>query len=300
MIRLLLISSYDPHASSPHQHSLEAFAARCTTDDIEVAYCSVRELVFVVTKGQAAVLKDGVDIANTFSAVYLRNMNFYPDYARALQIYGAIHGMTVLNEQDLTYPAYGKTSQGFLFAQHHIPTPDLIAASHNATLRAYLAHQSPAFPYIVKHNDGIKGAHNYLVHDAAQLASVLESDKHGYVAQPYITNSGELRILTFGDDIEPLIFKKSAAQGTHLNNTAQGGSVTPLALADVDPAIIDSAQRAARVTNRQIGGVDVLLADDGSWYVLEVNHTPALASGALLEEKAAYFKKYLRNLGADR
>lgn len=299
MVRALVITSYNPSAHSPHERALKEFARAITRrGEIEVAYCSVRELIFVLADATLQILLKGQDIAKSFDVLMLRNMHKYTDYARSLQLYASHNGLRVINEQDLMHPVYGKVSQGFLFALNGIPTPDFVSSPSNAALTDYLQTATLSYPLIVKHNEGIKGLYNYLVKDKPTLREVLGNDKQGFVVQPYIENEGELRILTFGQHKEPLIFKKQAGTSSHLNNTSRGGKAILVEASDLDPEVLAVAKKAARATGRDIGGVDVLLGKDGSRYVLEVNHTAALASGAFLNEKQAALGAYLQEIGA--
>lgn len=302
MVRVLIITSYSPSAQSSHQKSLDEFAAAVNNQerDVRVSYCSVQELVFLVKNGKTSVLLKGRELADDFDALSLRNMDKYPDFASTLGLYAEQYSVKVVNPLDIAHPVYGKVSQGFLFTANGVPTPDLVSSPNNETLLRYLESQKNEFPLIVKHNEGIKGLHNYLVKDATELHEVLRQEKQGFVTQPFIENEGELRVLTFGEQVEPLIFKKQGDATTHLNNTARGGGAVQLSQDEVPSDILADARKAASVTHRELGGVDVLLAKTGQWYVLEVNHTPALATGVLRDEKIARFVQYAESLGATK
>jgi glutathione synthase/RimK-type ligase-like ATP-grasp enzyme len=253
----------------------------------ELDYCTVQQLVFKLKDRKPQILLDGVDIAENYDTLLLRNFHCFTDFANAIRVYAEHRGIGLVNPADITFPYLGKVSQGFVFAYNDVPTPDFIATHDNQLLIDYVTSQKTFdYPLIVKHNDGVKGLRNFLVQDAAELATVLQDQKPGFIVQPFIENTGELRILTFPERA-PLIFSKKSSGSSHLNNTARGG-VGKIVEPDNIPAdILQSALRIPQITGRQLGGIDVLLAKDGSWTILEVNHTPALASGMFTEIKAA-------------
>jgi glutathione synthase/RimK-type ligase-like ATP-grasp enzyme len=192
-------------------------------------------------------------------------------------------------------PYYGKLSQGALLAVNGIPTPDLLTAFGNARLLAELETADWAYPFVLKHNDGIRGVDNFLIQDMAQLQAILHEKKHGFVAQPFIKNSGELRVLTFGFSQPPLVFRKFAVEGEYLNNTSQGGGSEYVEPAAVPARMMQDALAATKLMGREIGGVDVLLAEDGTHRILEVNSTPSIASGVFLSEKQDAYRAYFQS-----
>ena len=88
-----------------------------------------------------------------------------------------------------------------------------------------------------------------------------------------------------------------AVEGQYLNNTSQGGRAVLLDADSVDPIIMSHAMQAAELTNRDIGGIDVLLAKDGTHKILEVNSTPAIATGVYLEEKIELYRAFFEMEG---
>jgi glutathione synthase/RimK-type ligase-like ATP-grasp enzyme len=251
----------------------------------------VQDLLFSCKNNGISVTYKGKELHEIYSAIHIRNQGKFTDYANALRLYSNHYGLAIVNEKDVTLPYFGKVSQGFLFTINKIPTPSLASSPGNKTLLEHVGRVAE-YPIIIKHNDGIKGLHNYLVNNVEELKTVLSQPLQGFVAQPFIKNIGELRVLTFGDDVKPFIFRKFATADSHLNNTSRGGSAEQIDAAVVNPEHLKHALKAAELTNREIGGVDVLIAKDGKHYILEVNSTPAIASGVFADEKIARYSEY--------
>ncbi|MDB5181642.1 MAG: hypothetical protein JWP13_405 [Candidatus Saccharibacteria bacterium] len=301
MQKVLIISNIKDEARSLQRPVVQKFmdGINASHDNLHLSFCAVQELIFTVTDGIPGIQLQGNELKDVYTVFHLRNANMFPDYASALQLYCGHYGIRFINEGDSNMSYFGKVSQGLLYAINGIPTPDFVSSPRNSNLFAYLETHAPVYPFILKHNNGIKGKDNYLIQDKKQLEKILLQENQGYVAQPFIRNKGELRVLTFGPDMIPMVFQKTAVAGTHLNNTSQGGEAIEIDARNVDPAIIETAKKAAKLTKRTIAGVDVLLANDGSWCILETNSTPSLASGVMVDKKQRFYSEYLLSLGKE-
>lgn len=298
MKRVLLITNADDGVQAPHVAVVHAFAADMTRNnpDIQFEACIVQQLVFRAENGSISITLNGQELHEHYDVVQLRNVHVFADYANAIRLYTDHYRVRLINRADAVLPYYGKVSQGFLMMLNGIATPSLISSPSNDTLLAALADEPFGFPLIIKHNLGIKGRYNYLVHSLDEAREKLTDTKQGFLAQPFVPNSGEIRYLRFGTEAAPLLFKKLAAKGTHLNNTSQGGSGELVQVADVETNALEHADQAAEIMGRSVAGVDILLGDDGKHYILEVNPTPSIATGVFLSEKQQAYADYLKTV----
>jgi glutathione synthase/RimK-type ligase-like ATP-grasp enzyme len=95
-----------------------------------------------------------------------------------------------------------------------------------------------------------------------------------------------------GYDNPPLIFRRTGAADSHLNNTSQGGRAD--LVGDFPTEALETARKAAVLSGREIAGVDILFDRQGKHYVLEVNETPAIVSGFMPEAKLKLLNTYIR------
>ena len=262
-------------------------------------YALIQQIVFKVQKGKLHIMYKDRELHEAYDVIHLRNHDKYSDYANTIRLYCDAHDITLVNRTDSYLPYFGKLSQGALLALNGVPTPDLLTAYGNHELLQELTKRKWGYPLVIKHNEGIRGIDNYLVQNAKELQAALAQEKQAFIAQPFIPNSGELRVLTFGSALAPLLFQKTAADGTYLNNTFQGGVAKLVSADSVAPAMLTHAIQAAELMGRDIGGVDVLLATDGSYTILEVNSTPAIASGVYLDEKQKLYRQYFTDMEGD-
>lgn len=142
-----------------------------------------------------------------------------------------------------------------------------------------------SFPCIMKAVHGSHGNDNYVVHDVAEVRSIVERQANKrFVLQRLIPNKGDYRILIIGDDA--IVIGRTAVEGSHLNNTSQGGEAVLIENSQLSDVVLDNAKRIMKYYGMTIAGVDVLADEStGEYFFLEVNSQPQLMSGAFVAEK---------------
>jgi glutathione synthase/RimK-type ligase-like ATP-grasp enzyme len=140
-----------------------------------------------------------------------------------------------------------------------------------------------------------KGKNNHLVSSRQEFDDILAAGQQiAYIAQQYIPNDGDLRVLVF-DKKPALLMRRQATERSHLNNTSTGGTAALLPLDTIDTSTTAMVVRAAAVTNRQVAGVDIVIdSKTNKWYILEVNNSPQISSGVFVDEKIAAFGTFLK------
>lgn len=279
--------------------ALREFKKRIDTQgQIDAFISTVDALRFSVTSAGVVITdtQNNIDLRE-YDVVHFRNISRYWDFAKAISIYMHAHNKMTLEPVDENIPEYGKISQMVLFALNDIPVPDTFCAWHLDDLRLQMIEQNVEYPSIVKSNKGIMGKDNYLVRDDAEFASIIDTnDSNQFVGQRFIPNDGDYRVLFFGYNSHPLIFKRTAQGGSHLNNTSRGGLSEEIPYDAFDQKALSLSMAAAKVTRRLFAGVDVMQDQrTGEWIILEVNANPALSSGSLPDEKAKLYSQFINN-----
>ncbi|QQS18807.1 hypothetical protein IPL68_01950 [Candidatus Saccharibacteria bacterium] len=115
----------------------------------------------------------------------------------------------------------------------------------------------------------VGGNLNYLVNDLHELQEIFEqpSDKPlNFIVQDYIPNDGDFRILAMGDMVR-LVIHRQAQNGSHLNNTSQGGSAAVVPVESLPESVRDASLRMARLLKREVTGVDMIRHNEtGEYY----------------------------------
>lgn len=170
-----------------------------------------------------------------------------------------------------------KLIDGQRIVQAALPFPKTY---HAHTLSNYLKlipriEKECGYPLVVKHRSSGKGAKIYKVDDRLDLENLLnelnEENKLGrFYIQEFLPLAADYRVLVVADQVVGAMLR-IPKKGDFRANFSLGGTVQPAELTD---ELRDLAAKAAKATNCNFGGVDVVYTKEGKPYLLEVNRTP--------------------------
>lgn len=293
MKKILIVSGSTEYTqNSAGRKELHTFLDNLLGKDAEVLSTHLDYIEYLLEPGVFAAHDTMNDIDLTsVDCVFMRGpkLRARSDLAYYLSRYCAWNNIPFMNDYSGHYPGT-KVAQSIVFLEEKAP---FLATLHIARteLLVQRAQERFGFPYILKSNIGSHGEANYLVRDAEQARRILAQKPNvDFLAQEFCPNDRDYRLLLMGDT--KLTFERRGKDGSHLNNTSQGGDA---ALADdvLPPEIVADSHRIARRLGLTIAGVDVMPnSSTGSYYFLEVNSQPQLYTGAFLAQK----KEGLRRL----
>lgn len=272
-------------------------------ENIEVRFTTYSDLRYTVIAGQTSIVDtlNDTDLKDV-QLVHFKNWQYEINQAPVVAAYLRAHGVLYFNSEVHLQFALGKLAQMFLLSAVDVPVPDTFYASKEQLKIMFAADTLPtgfAYPFIMKANDGSRGDDNHLVQSAKEATDILavSDPETQYVIQNFIVNDGDLRVLFMGLDVDPMVFRRKSMTGSHLNNTSKGGQSTLVDVHDLPPEFLDYARRAAQTLGREIGGVDIIVdKTSGKPYILEVNASPQVASGAFPAEKIENYGIFLKNM----
>ncbi|MCH7730426.1 RimK family alpha-L-glutamate ligase [Patescibacteria group bacterium] len=157
-------------------------------------------------------------------------------------------------------------------AQERIPVP-ATAYSRDFSQYTDLA-ETIGYPLVVKSTRSGKGAAIFKIDNKKSLLSLtadLEGDDKkakSFLLQKFIAYKFDLRVLVIGKQV--FTMRRIPAEGEFRANYSLGGKVEQF---DLDDEGRELAIKALRTVDMSVGGIDILLAEDGKKYILEVNHT---------------------------
>lgn len=234
-----------------------------------------------------------------YKAVYFKSYFRHHEQATAIAETLAAHNVTFIGSELQHYiPAY-KLSQLARLARAGVQIPKTIYLS--------IEHYEPYYEklqeklgdvFVFKAIDGSTGDDNYLVRSREELQNIVAQNQgRHFIAQAFVANDSDLRLIVLGDEVRLVIERKRKDDSTHLNNTSQGASATLIPIESVDKALIALSLQAAQIMKRDVAGVDIMLEQGtGEPYVLEVNASPQIASGAFEAEKREVYARYFQEL----
>lgn len=218
-----------------------------------------------------------------------RSSDFF-DILNILEVYCNEHNVKLINSYGINH-TISKLSQAVLMYRAKIPFPKTVYLNK---VGAVNLQDKINFPCIIKDVSGSHGDNNFLVNSAEEARKlILENNNIRFIAQDFIENDGDFRVLSCGN--EELVIHRRSAAGAHLNNTSQGGNSE--IVDDLSEIIIKDCAKVMNVMGKQLAGIDVIIdSKTGKHFFLEVNFQPQIMTGAFTEEKQSFFLRALSNL----
>lgn len=217
------------------------------------------------------------------------------DVVRTVSRYAVAKGVPIVNDYS-GFRDSSKLAQALQFHETGLPVSSTVYV--NTAITEGRRELPFAYPCVMKAVHGAHGNDNYVVHSVDDVRRIAEeSSSLRFVLQRFVPNDSDYRILVVGN--ETAVIERKAIEGSHLNNTSQGGSAELLAVDSVPRAMIDDAIKITRHLDMTIAGVDALIdSTTGEYFFLEVNSQPQLMSGAFVDQKEILFGRYLDSFGA--
>lgn len=303
--KFLIITSRSEHtvAWQERKQYVEKFcqALNDKLDDVKVIYTTYQDMLFSIIDSEVSI-KDTLNNMDLSSVdyVHFRNWQYDTGETIATALYLESCGVPYMNSEAGSSMPTGKLAQMFKLALNKLPVPDTFSASATEMRKMFSERKLPErfnFPLIIKANEGSRGNDNYLAKDFEQAIRIVSNDGHikKYIIQKFVPNDGDYRFLFIGADNPPLIFFRKGNDKSHLNNTSKGASGHLVDKDKLPKGYLKLARDATRLFAREVSGVDVLVdKKTRKPYILEVNATPALATGYSTDLKIEHFIKFLR------
>ena len=256
--------------------------------DIDITY--MRSLSFFVGNNGSRIYdhRNKRDIKE-YDFVYFRKVGSVMQQALACAIYLRQHGVPFFDVEIGRATSRNKLSQMFMMHEDGLSIPTTFFCRNRKRLIRLLSTryaQDFVFPVIAKATGGTRGDANYLVKSLDELKEIVEQEKRHFLIQSFVPNDGDYRVLVVNEEVRGII-KRTAVEGSHLNNTSKQGSANWLPLDTLDASTRMLAIRAAQACGRSIAGVDIILdKENGTAYILEVNRAPQIEHASFPEEKA--------------
>jgi RimK family alpha-L-glutamate ligase len=178
-------------------------------------------------------------------------------------------GTRVVNPASGIERTVDKYYTSFLLADAGIPTPRTLVAEDFETALAACREMGDV---VIKPLFGSEGKGLVRVSDEDTAYRVLrawESNRYIFYIQEYLPHfQQDIRAFVVGDEVVAAMLRKGAGWKT---NFSQGAELSPIQLS---AELEDLAIRSARLLGLDYAGVDLMPAEDGRTYVIEINSIP--------------------------
>lgn len=184
-------------------------------------------------------------------------------------------GVMVYNQGRAIERTVDKAMTSFLLQQHGVNTPQTWICESRQQIAAVRA--SVNAPLVLKPLFGSQGVGVQLLQQNAPLPVPMQQYVEGvYYLQQHIKTaepSHDYRVFVINQQVVATM-RRSATQasGLFVNNVSAGAVCSAV---EAPLALVDIALNAAKAVNIDYCGVDVIQAENGEYYVLEVNSIPA-------------------------
>lgn len=179
-------------------------------------------------------------------------------------------GVTVINSPRCIERSVDKYFTSTLLEDAGLPTPRTLVCERFD--EAMAAFDELGRDVVVKPLFGSEGRGIVRVSDpdlAYRTFRALEVTRAVFYLQEYVPHAGcDIRAFVVGGRVVAAMTRRATGWRT---NVAQGGQVEGIALA---PELVEASQQAAGVLDADYAGVDLLRAEDGRLFVVEVNGIP--------------------------
>ena len=230
-----------------------------------------------------------------FDLVYIKSYKNFLESANAITECLQAAGVPIVGREPAQTVSLTKLSQYARLVRAGLPVPKAMFMPSPHLANSYeLITETFGAPFILKDIDGLAGRSNFLIRDEAHFQTVVRNNPTvSFIAQQFIENSGDLRILVVGYEPRLVISRRRQDDATHLNNTSQGADAQLLELDTLGAETLRIAVDAARLLKREIAGADIMFEEgSGRPFLLEVNAGPQIVSGAYVDEKADIIGRY--------
>jgi glutathione synthase/RimK-type ligase-like ATP-grasp enzyme len=275
---------------------------RYSEGKVSIDYAIYEDLVIRFKDG---IMSVAIEHLNTevkdYSLVHFKT-SIERDITAAIARYILAGGGRIVDDAVQNFPGMSKLYQYSILSHAGIRVPDSVFVVSSKLQDSYdIFVEELGLPFVLKGLHASRGALNVVI-DSKRTFNKAVKEVHKneayVVAQKFIPNKGDYRVLVFGKQIYLVIHRVRKDDTTHLNNTSAGGTATIVPATDLPSKIQTDSIHAAAVMGRRIAGVDAIQdADTGEWLFLEVNDGPQLATGAFIDEKhqalAKFFAKEL-------
>lgn len=277
--------------------------SRALDNSVEFGLSRFEDMLFDINGDLTEItdIKTGKKISE-YSLVYVKAHWKYPELAGALAGFLSYKSIKVIDTEITKYTSRSKLTEMMKLSTHSLPVPRSFAG-----YRDVLVSKSPeiqealGFPLILKKTTSDRGNDNYYIDSPEAYESVMSKVEPSevYVAQKYIPNEGFLRVNILGQEVTSAVYRKSYDHPDklkqHLNKPSGGVNAELVDVKSLSSEVLDIAVRSSVCMSRQVAGADVIKdKETGKWYILEVNSSPQIRTGAFAEQKTIDFANFIK------
>lgn len=267
---------------------------------VEYSSASFEEVELFLGREKIEVLIDDKPLS-TWDTIYPRKVGRNRGLAHILAQLAKKQGIYFIDryhERTKDSSDVAKMIQMFRLAAEGVSIPRTYFAGAYSKKHLRNAASYLKFPIVVKECNTSQGAGVFLVKNSNELEKVINDrlareDKKEIFLQEFIANDFEYRILVTGNKVAVTEKKIRSPKEEFRNNVHLGAREEFVDTNSVGSRIKKEALLAAKITDIQVAGVDVVERADGQPVIFEVNSCPSFTLDKRVSNEVEKIAEYL-------
>jgi glutathione synthase/RimK-type ligase-like ATP-grasp enzyme len=278
-------------AGQPHGTFLKEVKALGALRGIEVDGCWADALVSVQDQSGTTLTVNGKNLFD-YDLIHLFTVqkNWLLWFAAVAE--AAKHGVKIIDENCLDASLFQHSVLARFARQTEFSIPYPATTIVSSFRQAMIVLRSCERPIVVKILNSRQGRGVALIKNWFDFLVffVRHRKNQSFAFRKFIKADGDYRITVIGGKAYGACLRR-AQKGEWRNNLSLGGIGTNVVLSEI-PDLVALAEKVVKLFHIDIAGVDVIVSEDGTPYILEINKSPQLevfeqeeSSGVNLFEK---------------
>ncbi|XP_026723521.1 beta-citrylglutamate synthase B isoform X2 [Athene cunicularia] len=258
----------------PQQEILRALKAKCCEEELDFRALVMDEVVLTIEDGNLGLRVNGELITAYPQVVVVRVPTPWVQSDSDITVLRHLEkmGCRLMNRPQAILNCVNKFWTFQELAGHGVPLPDTFSyGGHENFAKMIDEAEVLEFPMVVKNTRGHRGKAVFLARDKHHLADLSHLIRHDapYLFQKYVKESHgkDVRVIVVGGRVVGTMLRCST-DGRMQSNCSLGGVGMMCSLSEQGKQL---AVQVSNILGMDVCGIDLLMKDDGSFYVCEAN-----------------------------
>ncbi|XP_065598362.1 beta-citrylglutamate synthase B isoform X2 [Cyrtonyx montezumae] len=258
----------------PQQEILRALKAKCCEEELDFRALLMDEVVLTIEDGNLGLRVNGELITAYPQVVVVRVPTPWVQSDSDITVLRHLEkmGCRLMNRPQAILNCVNKFWTFQELAGHGVPLPDTFSyGGHENFAKMIDEAEVLEFPMVVKNTRGHRGKAVFLARDKHHLADLSHLIRHDapYLFQKYVKESHgkDVRVIVVGGRVVGTMLRCST-DGRMQSNCSLGGVGMMCSLSEQGKQL---AIQVSNILGMDVCGIDLLMKDDGSFYVCEAN-----------------------------
>lgn len=290
---MLLLLKDKKQSVSGAEKTLALLQKKLSLRGVEATIASFEEIQIKAKKGSVEIFVNNIPFTK-FSTVYFRRVGENRNLAFILSRVAEKKSILFMDHLYKETNEPSKLKQTCLLALNNISVPKTFFSSNYDKKTLEDAIDFLQLPIVIKFSKSKQGSGVFLAKSLNALRrTIRENYSPEIILQEYIPNNFDYRVFILGDSIACVEKRTRVNRNEFRNNVSLGATEEFLAIKTVSGKIKNCALQAAKISDIQVAGADIVVSQNGIPYVFEVNRSPAITYDENVSDEINLLASYL-------